>query len=466
MPFDLSKEPLEAAAQKASQIFLEIYRDLEKYPVAPLLPPEKLVATFENTMTEQGVGLEAALQEFQEKVLPQAMGTAHPMYMGLVNSSPLPAGALADLFVSSLNNNAGAVHQHPSISALEQELLTQYGRLVYGEQDCSGMLVPGGTFANLQSLMLARGKHFPEWAQNGPTALKARPRLYVSQATHFCVDRSAQVLGLGRDNLALIPTIGRGSLDPLALEEQIKKDLERGFQPFCAVATLGTTGTGAIDPLAEVAQICRQFGLWFHVDGCYGGATILLEEMSSRLFGLQQADSVAIDPHKWFFIPMVAGLMLTRHRELENRVFLPSSSSYIPGTQSDPYMRGIPTSRRASALAVWMSVRAHGWNSIRETVRLNIRLTRLLESGLREQGLEVLPDGELSVACARVKGSDELQAQIAQQVVESGGGWISTVVHAGRTWLRFNIVNLHVREHHVEEMIQLVLSRAQKSALM
>lgn len=457
MSFEITQEPLEQAAQKAAEIFVEIYRGLESRRVAPERTCEQLIPEFADTMTELGVGLEQAVTEFQERILPHCMGTASPMYMGLVNSSPLPAGALADLFVSALNNNGGALHQHPSIYALEYELLGQYSDLVYGHRQTTGMLLPGGTFANLQSLMLARAKHFPQWVTEGPHALEKRPRLYVSEATHFCVDRSAQVLGLGSGNIVPVPALGRGVLDTAQLRRQIEQDLKAGYAPFCAVATLGTTGTGAIDPLAEVSQVCQEFGLWFHVDGCYGGATILLEEMKPRLEALKTADSVAIDPHKWFFVPMVAGLMLTRHRELESQAFLPSSSSYIPGrTDLDPYLRGIPTSRRASALAVWMSIRAHGWKTVRDAVRKNIELTRLLEELLRNAGFEVLPGGELSVACARAPGSDQLQSEIAQRVIDSGQGWMSTVVHAGRTWLRCNIVNLHVREKHVEKMAKLL----------
>jgi aromatic-L-amino-acid decarboxylase len=267
-----------------------------------------------------------------------------------------------------------------------------------------------------------------------------------------------------------LPGTGRGAIEPATLEERIERDRRQGGRPFAVVATAGTTGTGAIDPLLPIAEICSRHRLWLHVDACYGGAAVLLDELRPRFAGIERADSIAVDPHKWFFIPITAALLLTRHPELEQEAFAAGDTSYIPQHGgADAFLRGIPTSRRSSGLTVWMGLRAHGLSAVRDAVRRNIELTRLLEQLLAENGFRVLRDGELSVACARWETeagdsaeADEVQARLAAEVVGSGEAWFSTTRHEGRTWMRFNLVNLHTREHHIRHLAELVTQSAQR----
>jgi glutamate/tyrosine decarboxylase-like PLP-dependent enzyme len=463
MGLDLSRDNLERAAERAAQLYVEIYDGLEERRVDPGVTREEMRALFAGSIGEEGVGLDGVLEEFAQNMLPHSMGTPHPLYMGLVNSSPLPAGPLADLLLSSLNNNGGAFHQSPAMSAAEAEVVREFARLCGLGDEASGMIVPGGTFATLQGLLLARRAHFPDWHKEGPTALRGLPRLYCSAASHFSVDRSAAVMGLGEAGVVKIPALGRGAIDLGCLEEQIVRDRSAGRLPFAAIANCGTTGTGALDDIGGVAEVCQRQGLWLHVDACYGGGALLVEPRMPELEGMAQADSIAIDPHKWFFVPMTAGLVLTRHLEVEVQAF-DAAASYIPEDgRVDPIRRGLPTSRRSSGLTVWMTLRAHGWRVIREAVERNIALTRALEDGLRAAGFRVLENGRLSVACVRwePKGAgksavDNLQARIAQAVVSTGRAWFSTVRHESETWLRFNLTNIHTRPRHIEALVALV----------
>jgi aromatic-L-amino-acid decarboxylase len=473
MSFELHREPLDEAARRASDLFVEIYTGLERRRVDPGADPASLRRRFEDTLLEEGVGLLRVLEEFRTWVLPASMGTPHPLYLGLVNSSPFPAAALADLLVSSLNNNGGAFHQSPAMSACEGEVVRTFARLFGFEAPVSGMLLPGGTFATLQGLTLARARHFPDWQESGPVAVERPPVMYTSQAGHFSVQRSATALGLGRRGVVAVDGTGRGEMDVCALEEHVERDLRDGRRPFAVVATVGTTGTGAIDPLRAIAELCRRYDLWLHVDACYGGAAVLLEEMRGRFEGIAQADSIAVDPHKWFFVPVTAAVLLTRDESFERETFLAGDTSYIPQHAGvDPFLRGLPTSRRSSGLTVWMALRAHGISAVRDAVRSNIALIRLLEALLADAGFRVLDGGELSVACARWEAPgaspvaiDQLQREIAADMVDTGDVWFSTTRHAGQTWLRFNLVNLYTRERHIRKLAaQLVDVARRRSA--
>jgi aromatic-L-amino-acid decarboxylase len=468
MSFELDREPLEQAARRAAELFVEIYSGLEDRRVDPGVNHDELTDRFRGTLADEGTGMMETLEEFGSRVLPASMGTAHPLYLGLVNSSPFPAAALADLLVSSMNNNGGAFHQSPAMSAAEREVVRVFARLFGFGEPTSGMLLPGGTFATLQALSLARARHFPDWQESGPASVSEPPLLYTSQAGHFSVQRSAAAIGLGRRGVVAVEGTGRGEMDASALEARIEQDRREGGRPFAVVATAGTTGTGAIDPLGAIAELCERQGLWFHVDACYGGAAMLLDELRGRFDGIERADSIAVDPHKWFFIPVTAALLLTRSESFDRDTFTAGDTSYIPQQGGiDPFTRGLPTSRRSSGLTVWMALRAHGLSAVREAVRSNIGLIRLLEDLLAEAGFRVLGGGELSVACARWEQSgssaesiDRAQRRIASEIVDSGEAWFSTTRHEGKTWLRFNLVNLYTRERHVRHLAELVIEAA------
>jgi len=459
-------------AQRAARLFARIHHELEQRPVLPNVDRATIRASFRDTIGEEGIGLDAVLDEVERFVLPHSMGTPHPLYLGLVNSSPLPAAAVGDLLVSALNNNAGAFEQGPAVAAAEEEVVRAFARLARLPEKATGMVLPGGSLANLQGLLLARARRFPAWAEEGPRALPGAPRVYVSASSHFSAGRAAEVMGLGRAGVVEVPSDATGALLPSELARAVADDRAAGRIPFAVVATAGTTGTGAIDPLEEIVAICAREDLWLHVDACYGGGALLLDELADRFRGLERADSVAIDPHKWFFVPITAALLLTPHADLETTAFQPRHASYIPvapGERPDAYRRGVPTSRRGTAVAVWMGLRAHGWAVLRDAVRRNVALMRRLEADLARRGFRILPDLLLSVACARyepegVDDLDALQVAIAEAVKKTGQAWFSTVVHQGRTWLRFNLVNLHTRERHVDRLAALVSEAAEEVA--
>ena len=352
------------------------------------------------------------------------------------------------------------------MAAAEDEVLATLACHL-GIEGATGIFLPGGSYANLHSLLLARQKYFPEWNREGPTSLQGSPVVYSSDSSHLSVVRAARVIGLGMHDVVALPSVGRGELDVGAFATRVRQDRRAGKRPFAVAATLGTTGTGALDPLGPISEVCREHDLWLHVDACYGGAALLLNERPPGVDGTELADSLVVDPHKWFYMPMTAAIAFTPHAALATETF-DVAASYIPDDgHVDPYRRGIPTSRRCAGAVTWFGLRAHGLQTVRDSVQRNIHLTRLLEELLADRDFVVLPDGELSIACARweptgwpAERTDDLQIQIAEDIVRGGLAWFATVRHAGKTWLRFNSINLHTRERHIIQLVQALVEAA------
>ncbi|MEM9798818.1 MAG: pyridoxal-dependent decarboxylase [Planctomycetota bacterium] len=455
----LDPAELRQGMARAGALLERFYDGLDARPVLPDPRVDGLIERFHGTLGEDGVGLDGALTEVEEIVVDSAMGIPHPLYLGLINSSPLPGGIVAESIVGGFNNNAGSWQQSPPFAAAEHEVLRCFRDLLGLAEYAAGILLPGGSYATLHALQLAREAKLPAWRREGPRALAGDPRIYVSSASHFSAARAAHAIGIAPKDVVHVDCTGRGEMDPADLAQRVAEDRERGYLPFAVVATLGTTGTGAIDPLSALADLCRTHDLWLHVDACYGGAAALLDELKPHFASLSEADSVAVDPHKWFFVPMVAGLLFTPHTGLELETF-DVDAPYIPSYEiPDPYRRGLPTSRRAAGFTVWMALRAHGLARVRDEVRRNCHMARVLEDRLRDAGFRVLEGGEMSIACARWEPEglneaalDELQLRISREVVASGDAWFGTV-RAGQSWLRFCLVSTFLRERHIDRLV-------------
>ncbi|MGH7150695.1 MAG: pyridoxal phosphate-dependent decarboxylase family protein, partial [Planctomycetota bacterium] len=262
---------LRAMGARAGEIVAEYLGSLENRGVSPPADPRALTAYFAERIAAEGVGWRKSFEELREVVLPSAMGIPHPLYLGLMNSSPWPAGIFAESLVAGFSQNAGSFRQSPPATAAEWAV-TRFlcEKIGYGKGSF-GTLVPGGTLANLTALLCARDRAFPGWIEEGPAAVSGkRPSFYASEEAHFSIARSGTVLGLGRAALRRVQTLGRGAMDPAALASLLVRDRKEGWSPFAVVATACTTATGAIDPIPEVADLAAREGLWLHVDAAFG----------------------------------------------------------------------------------------------------------------------------------------------------------------------------------------------------
>jgi aromatic-L-amino-acid decarboxylase len=387
--------------------------------------------------------------------------------MGLITPSPNPVGIIADFICSAINQNVGAYSIGPSAVAMERRVVRWLTDLCgYGE-NAGGNLTSGGMMANFIGLKLGRDAVTRDRGQYD--GIQDRWAVYVSEERHVSVDKAVDCIGLGRNALRALPTDSEFQVRIDALEEAIAQDKKNGIRPMCVVGVFGTTNTGAVDDIPELRRIADREGMWLHADAAYGGGMLLSHEWPMRNRGLELADSITIDPHKWFYAPLDAGAVLVKDQRR-----LTASFGMKPSYLTDEfdqeneryqyYVHGFEQSRRFRSLKVWMSFKRYGALQIGEWIDNNVRQAKHLY-GLAEKDPEFEPAcvPPMSAICIRYKGvglseanSKNLHAEVAQRVEQSGQFWISTTELKGKSWFRINPVNFRTRQEHMDELFALL----------
>ncbi|MEJ7617440.1 MAG: pyridoxal-dependent decarboxylase [Pyrinomonadaceae bacterium] len=289
------------------QWIAEYVRGLDDCRVCTDATPGELEKLFDEDLPQLGQSAEEILRQFTERVAPQAMNIASPRYYGLFNPTPLPIAVWADALCSALNQNEAAWRNSPSASMVEAQVIRWLCELVGYNGAAFGTLTSGGSEANLVGLKCARDRAGAGVRQHGVRAAIGDLTVYTSELGHYSLDKSVDILGLGRKHLRLIRTDESFHLDAPALVAQIERDVREGYTPCCIAAAAGATSNGVIDGLEELAHIARRYDLWLHVDAAYGGALAFSPKYRGLLRGLELADSITVDPHKWMFVPFACG---------------------------------------------------------------------------------------------------------------------------------------------------------------
>ena len=465
----------EALGRRVGALIREYLESQRNRPITDPTPVEELRALFDEPLPRSGISHEEVLDLFAGQIVPHTTTSTSPGYLGLMNPTPMIMGIYADALASALNQNQGASHHSPAGSVVEETVIRWLGEATGYGPDCHGHLTSGGTVANLTGLKLALHRAAPEVRDAGLLRSGRRLAVYTSDQAHFSVDRAMDVLGLGRDALRRIPARADASADVDAMAAAIAADREEGWEPMAIVGMVGTTAAGAIDPLPEMADLAAGVGAWFHVDAAYGGAVGLSRRYAGLTAGIERADSVTVDAHKWFFVPFVAGGILHRDPDHELDTFR-MDAAYIPPTggpgrpPTDYYQRGVAGTRRFNALKVWMTLKHAGADWYAEAVDRQIELARHVE-----QGIAALPDWEVAVpastaiitfryvpeplasairgrdpgaggepgerAAGALETRDALQDWIAATVQAEGRFWISSTPLPGGKGLRLNVIS-------------------------
>jgi glutamate/tyrosine decarboxylase-like PLP-dependent enzyme len=387
--------------------------------------------------------------------------TPHPRYYGLFNPAPTTMGIAADALVAAFNPQMAAWSHNPFAAEVEAHLVRAFGaRFGYAETD--GTFCTAGAEANHTGVLAALTHAFPDFAQRGVRALAAQPVLYISAEGHHSIIKAARLSGLGTDAARVIPVNEKLQMDCAALRAQIARDRREGFAPFLVVATLGTTNAGVLDPVNELADIAAENDLWLHADAAWGGAAVLVEELRPLLAGIERADSITFDAHKWLSVPMGAGVFLTRHRDILTRTFR-MANAYMPRayeTEHDivsPYEHSMQWSRRFTGAKVFLSLLVAGWDGYAAAIRQQTAMGALLRRELEENDWQSVNETELPVVCF-VDSRDDVPAHseaILNEVLASGRAWISTTrLGTGRHVLRACVTNYRTDEEDVRALVQ------------
>jgi aromatic-L-amino-acid/L-tryptophan decarboxylase len=440
---------------------------IEERRVFPDIEPRELNELFAEPLPQDSTPPEEVLGELEAKLLPYCTHVSHPGYMGLITPSPNPIGVVGDFICSALNQNVGAYSIGPSAVAMERRVVRWLTDLCGYDAQAGGNLTSGGMMANFIGLKLGRDAVSDDRAQHD--GIHQRWAVYASEERHVSIDKAVDAIGLGRNALRALPTDDKFQVRLDALETAISQDKQNGIRPMCIVGVFGTTNTGAMDNIRELRRIADREGLWLHVDAAYGGGMLLSHAWPVRDRGLELADSITLDPHKWFYAPLDAGAVLVKDQRR-----LTASFGIRPSYLTDEldqgneryqyYVHGFEQSRRFRSLKVWMSFKRYGAGQIGEWIDNNVRQAKHLHA-LAEHDPEFEPANlpPMSAICIRFQGasltemeSKELHAEVAQRIEQNGRFWMSTTELKGKTWFRINPVNFRTREEHMEQLFSLL----------
>ncbi len=436
--------------------------------------PKSTESQFKSGLPTDPSTLATALATFQQHILPYAVGNAHPGFMGWVHGGGNVVGMLADMLTAGLNSNLGGRDHIPI--AVEQQVVRWMAELFGFPHDSSGLFVTGSSLANWIAILIARTSAVGiEVRKQGLRAQARNLTAYASTGTHGCVAKALDMSGLGSEQLRRIPTHDNFRMNVVELQRAIAADRTAGLQPFCVVGNAGTVDTGAIDDLAALADVCRREELWFHVDGACGALGMMSERLKPQFAGIEQADSLALDFHKWAQVPYDAGFVLVRDSQIHRQTFA-SPAAYLGRAQRGlaagspwPCDYGPDLSRNFKALKVWLTLQVFGANRLGRMMETTCRLARSLEQRIiSESELELLAPVSLNIVCFRFRSQravNELNAQLVIELQESGLVAPSSTEINGQVAIRAAIFNHRTTSSDIDLLVDTTLRLGRKLRL-
>jgi glutamate/tyrosine decarboxylase-like PLP-dependent enzyme len=463
---DIAPEEFRRLGYRAIDLLTEHFDALSERPCRLPVPEDVRRQLMEAPVPTGPTDADALLDDVAANVLAYPMGNGSPRFFGWVNSSAAPLCTLAELLAAGLNPSvAGGDH---AATYVEHAVLRWMRQIAGFPATSGGILTSGGSVANLIGLAVMRHvKTEGRVRALGMGGTQPALIVYTSSEGHSCIQKGIELLGIGHANLRRIPCTLEWRMDMRALEAQIADDRAAGLTPACVAATAGTVNTGAIDPLDRIAELCRTERLWFHVDAAYGGPAALVPELADLYRGLEKADSVAIDPHKWMYVPVECGCALVKDAQAMRDAF-----SLVP-----PYLRddtalpwfsefSIQQSRGFRALKLWIALRHIGLSGYRSLISRDIALARALQQRLRDaEDFELVAAGPLSVTCFRYRPAtsppadadvDRLNRNILDAVQSAGRAFLTGTELHGRFVLRACIVNFRTRESDLDALLEAI----------
>jgi glutamate/tyrosine decarboxylase-like PLP-dependent enzyme len=452
---------------------------LESVPRGPVTRDESPSAVRDaldltGPLPEAGMDPGLLLERTTKLLFEHSLFNAHPRFFGYITAPPAPIGILGDFLAAAVNPNVGAWTLSPAATEIEAQTVRWIATLIGYPAECGGLLVSGGNMANLVCFFAARAAK-AGWnvRERGVAGEAGRTlRVYCSAETHTWIQKAADLAGLGTSSIRWIPADKAQRMDVSALQWQIEADAAAGDVPCLVVGTAGSVSTGAVDPLPEIGAVCRQYGVWFHVDGAYGGFAAAVPEAPEELRALSEADSVAVDPHKWLYAPLEAGCALVRDQEALRAAFAYHPPYYHFEEFATNYVDyGPQNSRGFRALKVWLALRHVGAAGYRRMIADDIRLSRAMAEAVGRHAELELATQCLSITTFRYvpldlrtrvgeelaeRYLDALNRELLDRLQRGGEAFVSNAVIDGRYVLRACIVNFHTTSDDVEALPEIV----------
>jgi len=445
------------AFDEVRSVVAKLESDIASGPIVPTVTPHEirgyLASRYDfrtpRALDEVGADVERMLRTWQVQV-------THPRYFGLFNPSVTLASIIGDTLVAMYNPQLATWRTSPAANEIERHTLAWLGGKFGFPAEASASFTSGGAEANLSAVIVALTRAFPEYGEQGLRGLSASPTIYVTAEAHHSFNKIAHMTGLGRRALRRVATDGQLRMDLVDLARRVAEDRQGGLAPLLVVGTVGTTAAGAIDPLPELAGFCRAEGLWLHVDAAWGGAAIISPRLRGHLAGIEGADSITCDAHKWFSVPMAAGMFFCRHPEAVGAAFR-AETSYMPGQTvgpvRDPYTTSVQWSRRFIGLKLFLALAERGEAGYVAMIEHQARMGEVLREALRRAGWRVVNTTPLPLVCFTRDGLDP--AQFLAALYQRQIAWMSEVrLGGGAPVVRACITSFRTTESDIEWVVR------------
>jgi aromatic-L-amino-acid/L-tryptophan decarboxylase len=468
---DVPAEEFRAALHRVADWVADYREGLEGRSVSPRVEPGEIAERLPEEPPEEPATFEEIFQDFRELIVPGLVHWGHPKFLGYFGSTTTAHGILGEILAAALNVSAMTWRTSPAATELEERVLDWLRRMLGLPEAFTGVVYDTASVAVLHALAAAREGVGVDARARG---LGGRPevpafRVYASEQAHSSVEKAAITLGIGERNVRRVACDESYRMDASALRRAVEEDVREGFRPLAVVATVGTTSTTSVDPVKEIAAVCRERGLWLHVDAAYGGALALLPEGRHVFEGVEAADSLVVNPHKWLFVPLDFSALYVRRPELLRATFS-LVPEYLRGDAEQGernYMDyGIQLGRRFRALKAWMVFRGFGRRGMEARIREHVRLARLFASWLEgDPRFEVLAPVGMGVVCFRAvpdgsdgeEGANDFNRRLVEAVNATGSAYLThTTLRGGRVAARLAVGNVLTTERHLAQVFRLI----------
>ena len=481
VPIDMNAAGFKKTGHELIDTIAAFFENIRNQLVTGGATPAEVRAMLGNeTLPAEGKSPDVIFARAAKLLLDQSLLNGHPKFFGYITSSPAPAGALADLLAAAVNPNVGANILSPVATEIEKQTIQWLAEFVGVSSSYGGLLVSGGNMANFTGFLAGRTVKAPKSIkENGLSNDSEKLLIYCSKAAHTWIEKAAILFGHGTNSLRWISIDEKNKIRISELEEKIKDDLSKNHKPMMVIGNAGDVSTGAVDDLQNLSGICKKYDLWFHVDGAYGIPAAVVPELKPMFDGIQDADSIALDPHKWLYSPLEAGCTLVKDPNHLLETYSSHPAYYNFGNDEEPslvnfYEYGLQNSRGFRALKVWVGLQQAGRNGYEQMIRENVRLSKLLFNlADKNPDLEAVTQS-LSIATFRFVPADlndpeaereklnQLNEDLVNSLQQNGEVFLSNAVVSDKYCLRACIVNFRTTERDIHEVIDIVLKEGRK----